>query len=168
MISSIVQLFYILTYFDDKKIHIESKETTRVFSLTQKNGTLKSDEEVRLSKTKLLVIDDDDFIELIFKKQLLPLENHLEVSFETKLSDELSKYTPSLIFCDLNISGYRNEETLENVRSFFPLTDIVVMSGIEPSNLADLQSQFSFEEFLNKDDILSSLVPFVKNKFNIV
>ncbi|MFT5171239.1 MAG: CheY-like chemotaxis protein, partial [Candidatus Marinamargulisbacteria bacterium] len=100
----------------------------------------------------VLIIDDDSLMPELIKHTLGSTDLDLDMHALACLDDPTS-VTPTLIITDLNMNPYRGEETLRKVEALFPQIPYIVMSGIEPENLADLKSNFNFTSFIIKDRI---------------
>lgn len=115
---------------------------------------------------KILIIDDDDYIQLITKTMLKHAGYDVEAvgsGEEALLSINQNKKNISCIILDLTMPGLSGEETLKKIRKIDKELPVLISSGYMPEDIKDKFSPDEISGFLKKPFQSAGLIGAVKN-----
>lgn len=117
---------------------------------------------------EILVIEDNQLDFILLKEYLSMTESEITTISNWKLLQETVEKAndskPELIFLDLNLPDSNGLETFLSVNNLFPFTPIIVLSGMQDTEMALQAIQAGAQDYLIKGDfdpkVLSKIIQY--------
>jgi CheY-like chemotaxis protein len=128
------------------------------------------DTQAPAQKKKVLLIDDDQFLVSLYKKnaEQYPIELTTAISGEEALVILRGGYVPDNILLDINMPGMSGVEVLKAVRDekLAPNADMTILSNIHQAEHEEEFRKLGIQRFLPKSFLLpSQVLGYVVNGF---
>jgi CheY-like chemotaxis protein len=107
---------------------------------------------------KILVVDDEEDVQLMFKQHFRHELRNQEIKFifalnakeAIKFLDELSPFDIFLVLSDINMPGMSGLEMIQVIKETWPDLDIVMITAYANQENMEKSKQFGAREFLAK------------------
>ncbi|HEX4957179.1 MAG TPA: response regulator, partial [Lacibacter sp.] len=111
---------------------------------------------------KVLVIEDNPGDQFLLAEQLRTVITERDLIYMTDslsgATELLNQVVPDIILLDLSLPDSTGIETFEHINQLCPVTPIVILSGLEDTNLAIQAITLGAQDYLQKGDFDENLL----------
>lgn len=111
---------------------------------------------------KVLVIEDNPGDQFLLAEQLRTVITERDLIYMTDslsgATELLNQVVPDIILLDLSLPDSTGIETFERINQLCPATPIVILSGLEDTNLAIQAITLGAQDYLQKGDFDENLL----------